>query len=63
MLILASYFLLGLKFQNRSDEAYCIDINFYFLSCMPFFIQRLQLKVGGATVFEGLTSCISLLSV
>ena len=44
-------FLLGMKFQNCFDEANCIDKNFYSLSYILFFTQRLRLR-GGATIFR-----------
>ena len=44
--------LLGMKYQNRFDEANCIDINFHSLLYMSFFDMRLRLK-GGCYSFWG----------
>ena len=53
-----------MKFQNRSDESNYIDISFHSLPYM-FFVFFFAVKAvgGGATVFGGITSCISLSSV
>ena len=45
--------LLGMKFQNRSDEANCINISFHSLPYMSFFISRYYCWRGHAKLYLG----------